>query len=108
MNHPNTETVDVRLGERSYRVVIGAGILGSAGVRISELGLGKACAVVTDSNVGRLYADAVLRSLGDAGFKATLITVPAGEQSKSMDEVKVICDAMIAAGLDRKGFVVAL
>ena len=108
MTTPTTETVDVRLGDRSYQALIGAGILDSLGGRLKGLGLGGFCAVVTDSNVAPLYAERVLKSLGDAGFKATLITVPAGETSKSFDQVKEIGDRMIEAGLDRKAFVVAL
>ena len=42
------------------------------------------------------------------GFKPTLVTIPAGEKSKALGQVETICDQMIAAGLDRKSFVVAL
>ena len=105
----NIHSVPVPLGSRSYRVVIGAGILPEVGPRAAELGeLGKRCAVVTDSNVAPLYSAAVVRSLEAAGFAPTLITVPAGEASKAMHVAERICDEMIAAGLDRKGWVAAL
>jgi 3-dehydroquinate synthase len=48
------------------------------------------------------------RSLTDAGFRTTLIAVPAGEQSKTISEAEAICGRMIEAGLDRTSFVVAL
>src|SRR5262249_59696984 len=41
-------------------------------------------------------------------FKPTLITVPAGEKSKTLRQVATICEQMIAAGLDRQSFVVGL
>lgn len=103
-------SVSVPLGDRAYRVLIGAGLLPQLGQRASELGeaLGKRCAVITDSNVAPLYADTVLASLQAAGFAPTLITVPAGEESKSMQVAEQVCDEMIAAGLDRKSWAVAL
>ena len=104
------QSVPVPLGSRAYRVLIGAGILSQLGQMASELGpeLGKRCAVVTDSNVAPLYSERVLASLAAAGYLPTLITVPAGEASKSLPVVERVCDEMIAAGLDRKAWVVAL
>src|SRR5207244_9445956 len=43
-----------------------------------------------------------------AGFRPTLITIPAGERSKTLQQAGAICDQMIAAGLDRQSFVVGL
>ena len=50
----------------------------------------------------------VKKSLSSAGFRPTLITIPAGEKSKTLDQAGAICDRMIAAGLDRQSFVVGL
>ncbi|MDD5349206.1 MAG: 3-dehydroquinate synthase [Chthoniobacteraceae bacterium] len=104
------ETVSVPLGERAYRVCIGARILPQLGPLCRELGgaFGRRCAVVTDTNVEPLYAAAVLASLEAAGFEPTLLTVPAGETSKALHVAGGLCDRMIAAGLDRKAWVVAL
>ena len=106
---PEIHSVPVSLGSRAYRVLIGAGILSQVGSFVSELGdtLGKRCAVVTDSNVAPLYSAAVLASLAAAGYVPTLITVPAGEASKAMSVVEWVCNEMIAAGLDRKSWVIA-
>ena len=108
MNRPNSETVEVRLGERSYKVLIGDGILHSLGELLHGLGLGISCAVITDSNVEKLYAADVIKNLTAEGFRPVLIAVPAGEKSKSVAQAAEVCDRMIAAGLDRKAFVVAL
>src|SRR5207253_6709186 len=56
----------------------------------------------------QLFADRVKKSLILAGFRPTLITIPAGERSKTLKEVGAICDRMIAAGLDRQSFVIGL
>jgi 3-dehydroquinate synthase len=66
------------------------------------------CAVLTDSNVGPLYAEKVLESLRSAGKEPHLITVPAGESSKSLTWSESVLSEMVRFGLDRKSFLVAL
>ncbi len=104
--------VHVQLAERSYDVRIGRGLLPQIGQTALDpaisLGTNKKCAVVTESTVGPLYAEPVIASLTAAGFQPTLITVPAGEASKSMYTVEDVCRQMLRAGLDRHSFLVAL
>jgi 3-dehydroquinate synthase len=66
------------------------------------------CAVITDEHVGQLFAHRVLASLATANVGATLITIPAGEQSKTLAQVGNICEQMLAARLDRQSFVIGL
>jgi 3-dehydroquinate synthase len=68
----------------------------------------RTCAIVTDSNVAPLFADRAKQSLISAGLKPILITIPAGEKSKTLKQAGMICDQMIAAGLDRQSFVIGL
>jgi 3-dehydroquinate synthase len=99
-------TVSVR-GRRS-RVVIGEGLLKHFGTCLRKRLPHKACAIITDTNVALLLADPAKESLTSAGFRPTLITIPAGEKSKTLEQVGAICGEMIAAGLDRQSFVVGL
>ena len=102
--------VNVDLGARSYSVLVGRGLLHEAGGFVREA-LGKSpgkCVVVTDSNVEPLYGDLVMESLRQAEFDPALISVPAGEESKSMGCVETVCRQMAQAGLDRGSFLVAL
>jgi 3-dehydroquinate synthase len=69
---------------------------------------GKRCAVVTDNIISPLFANRVQRSLTSAGFRPTLITIPAGEKSKTLEQASTICEQMTAAGLDRQSFVIGL
>jgi 3-dehydroquinate synthase len=69
---------------------------------------GQTCAIISDSNVAPIYADRISKSLASAGFRPILITIPAGEKSKTLKQAGAICDRMIAAGLDRRSFVVGL
>ncbi len=100
--------VPVAIPGQTCRVLVGPGLLTRTGEQAREAGLRGACAVITDENVGRLHGAAVLKSLEAAGYRAVLLTVPAGEKSKSLASVEDLCDRMIAAGLDRGSFVVAL
>ncbi len=105
---PPAHTVRVNLAERSYDIRIGHGLLASSGEIAAELLKRKRCAVVTDSNVGPLYAQHVLDSLAHAGTEATLMTVPAGESSKCITVVEDVCRQMLGAGLDRRSFLFAV
>jgi 3-dehydroquinate synthase len=101
--------VSVNLGPRSYVVEVGRDLLKTLGEAVArKIPSRKTCAVITDSNVGPLYAETVLNSLRDAGYSVHLITVPAGESSKSLSWAESVCGEMVRSGLDRKSFVVAL
>ncbi|MBA3272506.1 MAG: 3-dehydroquinate synthase, partial [Chthoniobacterales bacterium] len=102
------QSVWVRTSGGSYEVVVGAGLLETVGSRLGPLVRGPRCAVIADSNTVSRFSDTVCRSLDEAGFHSTLITVPAGETSKSLEQAGAVCEQMAAAGLDRSSFVVAL
>jgi len=96
------------LDRQSYRVLIGEGLLKRLGARVRKVLSGQTCAIITDSNVAPLFAERVKQSLTSAGFRPTLITIPAGEKSKTLEQASAICDQMIAAGLDRRSLVIGL
>ena len=100
--------VRVELGARAYDIVIGDGVIAEAGQRIAALAPKAACAVVTDSNVAQTQAPALERSLDAAGVRHVRIVVPAGESSKSFASFERVCEAIIAAKIERGDFVVAL
>jgi 3-dehydroquinate synthase len=87
---------------------VGSGLIRQLGKQARKLLSGQTCAIISDSNVEPLFAGRVKRSLISAGFKPTLITVPAGEKSKTLKQAGAICEQMVAAGLDRQSFVIGL
>jgi 3-dehydroquinate synthase len=89
-------------------VLVGKRLIEQLGRRARDCKLGQACAVISDRNVAPLFANCIRQSLAAAGFRAVLITIPAGEKSKNLKQVGAICDRMIAAGLGRQSFVVGL
>ena len=91
------------------RMLIGEALLEQIGSALRKyLIFATTCAMISDSNVAQLFADRVKKSLASAGFRPTLITIPAGEKSKTLEQAGAICDRMIAAGFDRQSFVVGL
>lgn len=98
----------VPLAHAPYRVLVGSSLLAQCGEQILKVSKPCRCAVVTDSNVEPLYAKIVRESLERADFDVVVIPVPAGEASKSLSCAGEVCDAMIAAGLDRSALLVAL
>jgi 3-dehydroquinate synthase len=101
--------VFVNLGPRSYLVQVGRDLLTTLGEEVNKkLPDRTTCAVVTDSNVGPIYAEKVMDSLRAVGKTPHLITVPAGESSKSLNTSETVLSEMVRFGLDRKSFVVAL
>lgn len=98
MNDESLQRLLVTYPGGQYDVIVGAGLL----PRLRELaGVTGPLVVVTDSNVGPIHAGRVV----DADF---VITVPAGEQHKTLATVQTIYGDLLAAGLDRKGTIVAL
>ena len=100
--------VKVPLGQRTYSIFIGSGLLPRLGAECARSKLGRRCAVISDRNVAPLYAGVALESLRNGGFDPVLITVPAGEQAKSLAVVQRCYDDLARHRLERKSFVVAL
>ena len=100
--------VQVPLGNRSYVIKVGGGLLSRLGAECAQLKLGQRCAVITDTNVALHFAKAAVKSLAASGFKPVLITVPAGEKSKRLAVVEKCYDQLAAHRLERKSFIVAL
>ncbi|MFC1909741.1 3-dehydroquinate synthase [Chloroflexota bacterium] len=69
----------------SYDIIIGAGLLRQAGRLLKEAGLSGKAVIVTDSIVGDIYGNTLRDSLTANGFEANVLTIPAGEEQKSLD-----------------------
>lgn len=106
----NTATVDVRLGERSYTIQVGRGLLRSAQSAdlLAAQARGGQVVLVTHPLLLRLYGTALLCILERHGVRALPATVPSGERTKSLAAVARLYDRFLNAGMDRRGLVVAL
>ncbi|MGE4488470.1 MAG: 3-dehydroquinate synthase [Kiritimatiellales bacterium] len=100
--------VNVDLGDRSYPIHIGSGILDSLGESCKAAGPKGKCLIVTDETVAPLYADRVFQTLEKSGFSPLLEVLPAGEPTKCQDQLFHLYSKAAEHGLDRKCFMVAL
>ncbi len=101
--------VDVNLGDRSYTIHIGDGLLDNVPEYVRNAGLASGrVALVSDSNVMPLHGDKVLRSLSGAGLAVVQCEVPAGEGSKTVDKAAELCRSFLLGELDRTSSVIAL
>ena len=102
------QRVDVDLGSRSYEILIGEGLMETAGARIAALFPKARAAIVTDSNVAAHWLEPLQRSLAAAGIEATAKILPPGETTKSYAHFAEVSDALIAARIERRDIVIAL
>jgi len=100
--------VPVKLGARSYRILVGAGILAQAGPQLARLKVGRRVVVVTDPKILALHGGAVTQSLVTEGFEVTTVLLPEGESAKRLDVAASTWERFLEAGLDRGSTVVAL
>ncbi len=103
-----SETVRVGLGERSYDILIGGGLIASAGADIAARLPGVRVAVVTDENVAAAWLPILKQSLAEAGVAVAEVVLPPGEKTKSFAHLERVVDGILAARLERRDAVVAL
>jgi 3-dehydroquinate synthase len=101
------ESLRVALGERSYSIHIGAGLLDLSELYRPHLAGGSA-AVITNEVVAPLYLKRISKALEAAGARVTEIIVEDGEQSKRWTSLERVFDALLAARCGRDTLIVAL
>ncbi len=102
-------TVPVELGDRSYRILIGHGILASFGRVLTETVPGATGAlVVADENTAEQYGRSVVSTVAACGLRAELARVPAGERAKRLEQAHLLYERLYRLGADRRTVVVAV
>lgn len=107
---PQTRTVQVELGERSYVVAVGSGLLEFAGMLIRErLGTKPRRAfVVVDSGVSATDRDRLIKGLESVSLDTTANDLLATEHHKALPTIQSLCEAMTKARVERSDIVIAL
>lgn len=100
------KTLTVGTDKNSYKIHIGGGMLSNADSILASVFCGKKAVIVTDDNVGPLYADALIKSLEN--YEILLITVKSGEKSKSITELTRLYEAFAEISLSRNDLIIAL
>lgn len=99
------KTLYVELGERSYPIYIGTGILDQADLFSPHIA-GRRIMVVTNETIAPLYLDKVISGL--KGYQCESVILPDGEQYKSLEVLNTIFDALLEKRFDRGATLIAL
>ena len=108
-NQPSETKASVRaeLGERSYDIEIGSGLLQKAGEMITDrLGTRK-CAIITDENVAPLHLAKLQQSLDQAGLHHDCLILPPGESTKNFTPFAKACEQLLQMEIERGDLIIA-
>jgi 3-dehydroquinate synthase len=109
MNEQACISLNVDLGERSYPILIGRGLLDDGALLTRHIGAGSGkVAVVTNTTVAPLYLEKVTAPLRASGREVVTIVLPDGEEHKNWQSLNLVFDALLANKCDRKTTLVAL
>lgn len=108
LKHSDPVNVDVALGDRTYDIIIGRGVLSSLGERVAALRPGVSTAIVTDRTVAKYWLEPAEASLAAAGIPTARVVVEEGEISKTYAGLEKVSEALIAAKIERNDLVIAL
>lgn len=108
LRQAESTVVKVALGARAYDIAIGRGLLAGLGERAKALRPGARVAIVTDETVAKIHLGAAEAALKTSGIDSDRIIVPAGENSKNYPTFENVCEAIIAARVERNDLVIAL
>ncbi len=100
-------TVHVSLGDRSYDILVGRGILSQVEQRLGECAQGTQAIVISDEHVAPLYAEPLTSVVGRTR-KVELLVVPVGEVSKSVAQAERLWNQLLRAGADRQTLIMAV
>jgi len=102
------EKMKISLGENSYYIHLGAGILPKLGETLATHPVNKQVLVITNPTVNKLYGEVVAESLQRAGFQVRVEEVPDGEAYKSLQTAEQLYQAALQHKINRKSSIVAL
>ncbi len=101
------QTLTVDLGDRSYPIHIGAGLLGQADLILPHL-VQKRVMVVTNTTVAPLYLAQLTATLQAGGVTVAQVVLPDGEAYKNWETLNLIFDALLTDRAERKTTLIAL
>ncbi|WP_213875597.1 3-dehydroquinate synthase [Pseudomonas sp. dw_358] len=99
------QTLTVELGERSYPIHIGEGLLGQAELLAPYIG-GRQVAVISNATIAPLYLERLTQSL--SAYSVVSVVLPDGEAYKNWETLQTIFDGLLSARLDRRATLIAL
>ena len=102
------KSLKIELGDRSYNIYIGGGLLDRTAELLCEVTPSKKCVVITNTTVGKLYENIVKESLVKRGLAVDLLTVPDGEEYKSLETAGRLYEELTGCFTERDTPILAL
>ncbi len=97
----------VQIGN-GYDVVVDWGGIARLAQYLTQCALPKRIFLFTDSNIAQMYSKTIIQNLVEAGFEPQLYIVPAGEKSKSQEQLNAIYDWLLEQRAERREAIIAL
>lgn len=107
MNSSDLQTVAIELADRSYHIAI-RGSLFDNPLSYAELPAAHSALIVTNTTVGPLYADRLVKALAGKYSQVHVVELPDGEEFKTWQTLNLIFDALLENACDRKTVLFAL
>jgi 3-dehydroquinate synthase len=101
------KTIRVSLGDQSYDIQIGSGVLFKAGSILRKLNVSKRGIVISSSRILSLHGEKLINSLHRANLSVEVVTIADGERAKSLSTVEAIYKQLVAFRADRKTTLIA-
>jgi len=102
------KTIRVNLGQNSYDIRIGSGTLSQTGQILKEMGFNDKAIIITNPIVKKLYGTSLKQSLINEGFWVTILSVPDGEEYKSLESAGKLYHQLTEFGAERTTPILAL
>lgn len=102
------DTVSLDLGNRSYDIHMGSGVIDRAGELIAPLLRARRTIVISDQNVAHHWLVPLIRSLEGAGIEASSIILEPGEQTKSFAQLESLTTELLGRRIERSTIIIAL
>ena len=100
--------IKVRLGNNSYEVCVGSGLLTKTGQQLKGIGFSDKLVIITDSTVKKLYGNTLRRNLTSDGFQVITLEIPEGEEQKSLGTASRLYDELADCHAERTTPILAL
>jgi 3-dehydroquinate synthase len=102
------QIISVSLGSRSYDIEAGFENLGHIGSFLAAFQPISTAVILTDDNVIRHgYAHRVAESIAETGIDVHLLSIAAGEQSKTIETAATLWETLLEEGIDRKSVLIS-
>lgn len=102
------KTLTVDLGERSYPILVGGGLLDAAGKHLADVGFNSPPVVISNPTVFRLHGERLMRSLQRVFGPSPLVRIGDGERFKNHATLLKIYDGLFRCRADRRSWILAL